>query len=126
MYTEKEIRRYCRAVSSWLPCPRNEKKDILEKLKLSIADYQEQNPDADFAAIKAHFGTPQTVAAAYVDMMDTAELLRKLRIRRRVLTIVLILAAIVLVTWLGTVAWAIIEEINSSNAYGVIIPPVNN
>ena len=125
MYTEKEIRRYCRAVSSWLPCPRNEEKDILEKLKLSIADYQEQNPDADFAAIKALFGTPQTVAAAYVDMMDTAELLRKLRIRRRVLTIVLILAAIVLVTWLGTVAWAIIEEINSSSGYGIIVPPIN-
>ena len=58
-------------------------------------------------------------------MMDTAELLRKLRIRSRVLTIVLILAAIVLVTWLGTVAWAIIEEINSSNGFGVIVPPIN-
>lgn len=126
MNTEKEIQRYCRRVSSWLPCCRKEKKEILEKIRISIADYRDQNPGADFPAIEAHFGTPQAIAASYVDMMDTAELLRKLRIRRRIIAIVLILTAIILVTWLGTVAWAIIEEINSSNAHIVINPPVYN
>lgn len=126
MNTEKEIRRYCRQVRSWLPCSCKEKKEILEKIGISIADYRDQNPGADFPAIEAHFGTPQAIAASYVDMMDTAELLRKLRIRRRITAIVLILAAIILVTWLGTVTWAIITEIISSNGTPIIEPPVYN
>ena len=38
--------------------------------------------------LEENFGTPQQVAAGYVDDMDTTELLHALRYRRRVTTIV--------------------------------------
>ena len=81
MKTYRQIHRYCRQIRGWLPCPAKEKNAILAQIKINIADYQNQNPDADFAAIAAHFGTPQSIASSYVDLMDTGELLRKLRRR---------------------------------------------
>ena len=123
MNTNRQIHRYCRQIRSWLPCPAKEKNAILAQIKINIADYQNQNPDAAFAAIAAHFGTPQSIASSYVDLMDTGELLRRLRIRRRITAIILILAAIILVTWAGTVIWAIIREIINTNGYGITEPP---
>lgn len=123
MNINRQIHRYCRKIRSWLPCPAKEKNAILAQIKINIADYQNQNPDADFAAIAAHFGTPQSIASSCVDLMDTGELLRRLRIRRRITAIILILAAIILVTWAGTVIWAIIREIINTNGYGITEPP---
>ena len=59
----------------------------------------EQNPQADISAIRAHFGTPQQIASAFVDETDTKALLKSLRIRRWVVTaisVVTIAALIVL------------------------------
>lgn len=43
-------------------------------------------PETCDADLEMRFGTPQQVAAAYVDAMSTQELLKALRQRRRVLT----------------------------------------
>lgn len=46
-------------------------------------------PETCDADLEMRFGTPQQVAAAYVDAMSTQELLKALRQRRRVLTILI-------------------------------------
>ena len=84
--TEKDIRRYCRAVGSYLPCSRRQKRQILRDLRQRLAEYRGEHPDG--ASLEEQFGTPQQVAAGYVDDMDTTELLHALRYRRRVTTIV--------------------------------------
>ena len=84
--TEKDIRRYCRAVGSYLPCSRRQKRQILRDLRQRLAEYRGEHPDG--ASLEEQFGTPQQVAAGYVDDMDTPELLHALRYRRRVTTIV--------------------------------------
>lgn len=84
--TEKDIRRYCRAVGSYLPCSRRQKRQILWDLRQRLAEYCGEHPDG--ASLEEQFGTPQQVAAGYVDDMDTTELLHALRYRRRVTTIV--------------------------------------
>lgn len=84
--TEKDIRRYCRAVGSYLPCSRRQKRQILRDLRQRLAEYCGEHPDG--ASLEEQFGTPQQVAAGYVDDMDTTELLHALRYRRRVTTIV--------------------------------------
>lgn len=93
--TGREIRRYCRAVGSYLPCSRQQKRDILTNLRQRLEDHLAQQPDGTPEEL---FGTPQQVAAAYVDDMDTHELLGKLRWRHRVVTIALagMLAALLL------------------------------
>lgn len=84
--TEKDIRRYCRAVGSYLPCSRRQKRQILWDLRQRLAEYCGEHPNG--ATLEEQFGTPQQVAAGYVDDMDTTELLHALRYRRRVTTIV--------------------------------------
>lgn len=121
MNSEALFRRYYRQIRSLLPCSRKEKRRILNEIKTNIAAYREQHPEAEPNAVLTHFGTPLTIAAAYIDQMDTAALLKGLQLRRKILSIVLILAAVILVTWLGTVTWAIINEIYSSNGRIVIV-----
>lgn len=116
MVHKKTLGAYCRAVKSWLPCDAKQKRRILEKIRLDVAGYLDENPDADFAAIQARFGTPQAVASAYVDDLDTAQLLHSLRIRKRIVTIVAATMAAILLTWAGVVTWAVVDEINSKDA----------
>lgn len=96
--TEKTIRRYCRAVGSYLPCARRQKRQLLRELRQRLEEYRDEHPDE--TSPEERFGTPQQVAAGYVDDMDTTELLQALRYRRRVITAVVsgILAALVVLT----------------------------
>lgn len=93
--TGREVRRYCRAVGSYLPCSRRQKRDILSNLRQRLEDHPARQPDGTPEEL---FGTPQQVAAAYVDDMDTHELLGKLRWRHRVVAVALagMLAALLL------------------------------
>ena len=96
--TEKTIRRYCRAVGSYLPCTRRQKRQLLRELRQRLEEYRDEHPDE--TSPEERFGTPQQVAAGYVDDMDTTELLQALRYRRRVITAVVsgILAALAVLT----------------------------
>lgn len=96
--TEKTIRRYCRAVGSYLPCARRQKRQLLRDLRQRLEEYRDEHPDE--TSPEERFGTLQQVAAGYVDDMDTTELLQALRYRRRVITAVVsgILAALAVLT----------------------------
>lgn len=99
------IGRYVRAVSGFLPCSGKVKKPLLDALRAQAEEYIEGGGDA--AALEQHFGTPQQVAAAWVDEMDTSELLAELHIHRRivmVVALVLVLAA-ALVIFTGVLVW---------------------
>lgn len=111
---DASLRCYYSQVKSWLPCSHGKKKQIIQRLQASVSAYREQNPDADFEQIQAHFGTPETIASAYVDEMGTDALLRHLRIRRKVFAIVSGAMAAVLAVWLLAVGWAVTNEHASS------------
>ena len=111
------LRRYYRDIHKWLPCSRKQKKQIMEQIQNDVQEYFDRHPNSDFAQMKATFGDPQTIAAAYVENTDTMELLRGLRIRKRIFTIVAAVMAIVLITWAGTVTWAIIEVEHTTNGH---------
>lgn len=99
------IGRYVRAVSGFLPCSGKVKKPLLDALRAQAEEYIEGGGDA--AALEQHFGTPQQVAAAWVDEMDTSELLAELHIHRRIVMVValaLVLAA-ALVIFTGVLVW---------------------
>lgn len=110
------LKRYYQEVRSWLPCSRRLKNQIMERLHESVDSYLEQNPTADFDQLQSHFGTPETIAAAYVDEMGTDVLLRDLRIRRKILSIVAGTMAAVLAIWLIAVGWAVVKELKSDTA----------
>ena len=110
-----DLNRYYREVQSWLPCSRRLKEPVMSQLRESVDAYLEQHPGAGAAQVRAHFGEPEAIAAAYVDEMDTDVLLRDLRVRRKLVSITAGAMAAVLALWMGVVSWAVAREINSSN-----------
>lgn len=98
------LRRYYREIRSFLPVSCKQKNKVIADLQGSIEAYLDANPEADMQAIQAHFGTPNSIAAAYVDNADTADLLRDLRIRKKIVAIVIAGVLVIVLTVTATLA----------------------
>ncbi len=97
---EKLIHRYCRAageLSALLPAA--EAGDPAGTASTAGGPLR-RAPGKRAEDLEAAFGTPQAVAAAYIDDMDTGELLAALRHRRRVLRLVGVGLLAALAIWL--------------------------
>lgn len=112
---ERALERYYKEISSWLPCSRKLKKQIIGQIQRCVEEYLEHNPDADITPLKNHFGDPQTIAATYVENTGTAEILKHLRIRKRIVRIVATVMAFILIMWACVVSWATIDAKESIN-----------
>ena len=113
----QHLKRYCRKVKGWLPCYGKRKKNMIRRISATICAWLEENPTADYAAIERRFGTPQQIAAAYVDEMETRELLQHLRIRRKVVAITAACAAFVMAVWLGFATIALVDALKGNDSY---------
>ena len=112
--------RYLRNVKDWLPCSGKLKREIMARIKNVLDDYLAEHPDAGFSELSHRFGLPKQIAASYVEDMDTEELLRNLRIRRRIVGIVTCTALIVVTLWAGMVTYVIIHNERLAHGYGVL------
>lgn len=83
---EAALKRYYCTIRSFLPCSQKLKKRILDEIQNSVNGYLKDHPEANISEIEARFGEPKNIAAAYVDDMNTPELLHTLRVRRRIIT----------------------------------------
>lgn len=105
----KSARRYRRKVLCLLPCAKRQKLAIIGGFNAALNDYIGTHPNADYAELQAHFGSPETVAASYVESAGTAELLRSLNIRRKVTIMIVTALMLMLVSWLGLVTWGAVK-----------------
>ena len=110
-------RRYLREIRGWLPCSGKWKRGILEKIEQSMAQFLSENPEASYEALAERFGSPRQIAATYVDEMGTDELLRDLRVRRRVVGIIAAAAVTVVCLWAGLVTASYFDHVNGMNGY---------
>lgn len=115
---ELALRRYYWTIRSYLPCSGKLKKQILMEIRANISHYLEEFPEAEFPQIEARFGTPQSIAAAYVDDLNTQELLVSLHIRRKILTIVLAGISIAALLWASAILVASHDHYRDMNGYG--------
>lgn len=97
------IRRYVRAVSTFLPCSGKRKKPWLADLRAQAESYVAEGGDA--AALEQRFGTPQQMAFSYVDEMPTADLLAELHIRRHLVVVTTIALAAALAILAAALVW---------------------
>ncbi len=114
---EKELRSYYCRIRRCLPCPGKLKKQIMDNIQSQVNAYLEENPTADFASVRQHFGTPQQIASAYIDEMTTAEILKRFKLKKTVITALCIIAAIVAAIWITAVAEALKSAKNSVDGY---------
>lgn len=115
------LKQYYRNIRSELACSWGQRNRILRQIRESVDNYLEENPDADFAAIEAHFGNAQTIASSYIDVQDAPELLRKMRIKKRVIAIIAGAMAVVLLIWGAAVIWAIVDTESRNDGYMDVI-----
>lgn len=105
----KAARRYLRIVRQLLPCGKKTRTAILAGITASLSAYLEQFPDATYSELEAKYGPPQQIAAAYVENAGTADILKEMRVRRRMLELISFTVTMVLVIWLVFVILAFID-----------------
>lgn len=120
----KELKKYYRQVGSWLPCGGRLKRQLMANIRSTVDGYLHEHPEVDFPTLEAHFGTPQQIAAAFVDEMGTEELLYKLRVRKRIIKITFIcVVALISICGLAILSLWIVGLLNElGNA--TISPPI--
>lgn len=119
----KELKSYYRQIKGWLPCGGRLKKNMMSCITATVEDYIASHPDADFAALQAHFGSPQQIATAFVDEMDTQELLHALRIRRRILFSVVYGVGAAVAIWAIVMLILLLVGLVSELGYVVVTGP---
>ena len=115
----KNALRYRRKVLSLLPCTKRKKQKIISQFDASLSDYIESNPDVDFIDLEDHFGSPEAIAASYVENAGTADILQALRIRKRIVLTVSLAFAVLLISWAAVVTWSMVKFNNAVNGYSI-------
>ena len=105
MAKSHEAQRYLHKLRCCLRCPRAARKRFLGEVEAVMMDYLEENPDADYAALCAHLGTPWELAFTVYEIVPPKELksYRRKRIALLVLLILLVMVVFGVVIWKVTV-----------------------
>ncbi len=123
---EKALSKYYRSISKCLPVEKKHKKQILEQIRHSVEDYRAENPAADIQGILEHFGTPQEIAAAYIDEMTTTEIQKKFKITKRVIVIVCTAIALALILWATVLVAAWVDAQKSFDGFYDVGPVIES
>jgi len=115
----KNARCYRRKVLALLPCTKRQKQRIISQFDASLSGYIQSNPDANFIDLEEHFGSPEAIAASYVESAGTAELLRSLYIRKRIVLAVSLALAVLIISWAAIVSWSMVKFNNAVNGYSI-------
>jgi predicted Fe-S protein YdhL (DUF1289 family) len=113
----RNCKRYLRQIRRWLPCTPGKKQSILGRIRENIMQYLQENADPTFQDLQERFGDPQQIAAACVDEMGSMELLRDLRICRRIVTVVVAAAMAAVLIWAAAVTIMSIDAHDSVNGF---------
>lgn len=113
--------RYLRKVKDYLPCNAKQKKQILSTIRVDLMAYMQVFPDAGYAQLVERFGEPSRIAAAYVDEMDTDSLLTALRIKRKLVTAVVVMCLTFAALWAGALSYQLYYNAMLANGYTVVI-----
>ena len=113
----KYLCQYLNEVRRLLPYNRRRKAQIVADIKNSIRLFLAENPDADYNVITQRFGHPETVASSYVEEMEGTEILRSIKAKRNILTIIASGVAVILLLWSITVVAAFVKYVDGYNGY---------
>ena len=113
----RAAKKYCRSIRNLLPYAAKKRKFVLSKIEGNISAYLDENPSATLTDLEMRFGTPTQVAAAYVEEMGTQELLKYLRIRKRIFAIISSVVALALIIWAAYVTVAFVDNQKSDDGY---------
>lgn len=111
------IRRYLRLVSRELPIPGKTKRVLMQQIGQSIYTQTQEVDYVDMALLAAQFGTPRQIVESYMENMSTAEFLRDMRVRQRIVRIVFGTALAVFLVWVVVIGGIWLRHRSYDNGY---------
>lgn len=111
------IHRYYYEIRSVLPCGGKLKRKVIKKIHENISEYLKEKPKADYSEIVSRFGTPQQIASTYIDEMQTHELLKRIKINKKILIIVAWVAVAIVAIWLAFAGILYVDSQDAVNGY---------
>ncbi len=119
----KSVKKYLRRVRGWLPCTRRMKNDIMARIEDSVLSWAQENPHCSYTDIENQFGKPDRIAADYVDNLGTAELLKNLHIKKKIVTVMTAIAVIIALIWAIGVTVVVVDAMLNTH-YGSIVTEI--
>ncbi len=113
----KEIKRYLREINRLLPATSQVRKKIKAMISENLNNRINESPNKDISKVIEEFGTPDTVAASYIEEMGTAEILKGYQKRKTIITIVTVGVTAALLTIIVGLALAVADAHKSNNGY---------
>lgn len=100
----KIVRQYLRQVRKAVPCSGKERRQLVEQLEESAAQYVSEHGAETVDDISREFGSPGEIWEAFLQNKDAAYIQRQLALKNRVCRIVIVMAAVlvIIVAILGT------------------------
>ena len=103
----KIVRQYLRQVRKAVPCSGKERRQLVEQLEESVAQYVSEHGAETVDDISREFGSPGEIWEAFLQNKDAAYIQRQLALKNRVCRIVIGMAAVlvIIVAILGTLCF---------------------
>ena len=115
-----QVLRYLLAVYRELPGSWKQKIRILRGMKSCILDYVFDSGDITYDKLLKRFGVPDQVAFTYVNEMETVELVQEIKVGKKVVSIILATAVIMVLIWTVVVGICYNDHVNDSDGYSVV------
>lgn len=109
--------RFIREIRCGIPRKMKGKQRILKQMKVDILTYVEENPNSDYQSLIERFGSPQQIISSYFQELDEEELIHQIKARKRIISIAVVTAALILVSWIGVVYSAMAEHFDHEGGY---------
>ena len=104
--------RYLLHISTNMPCSRKTKKRILGHVWHDVMEFIAENPSVGYSELIDRFGEPKLIASAYVDEMDSDDIVDGMRMKRSIMKVIIGAAAVALAIWLVAVFGAYFHTID--------------
>ena len=100
----KIVRQYLRQVRKAVPCSGKERRQLVQQLEESVAQYVSEHGAETVDDISREFGSSGEIWEAFLQNKDTAYIQRQLALKNRICRIVIVMAAVlvIIVAILGT------------------------
>ena len=100
----KIVRQYLRQVRKAVPCSGKERRQLVQQLEESVAQYVSEHGAETVDDISREFGSPGEIWEAFLQNKDAAYIQRQLVLKNRICRIVISMAAVlvIIVAILGT------------------------
>lgn len=117
MVKNRAARQYMQAIKAMLPGGGKQKKAILNRIRTTVEEYLAENPGAAYEEMVSRVGNPVQIATSCLEEMDTAEVMKKLHTKKRIVCIVAAAALAVVLLWAGAVFSALVSHRGIMNGY---------